>query len=85
MATFANNDEFFDALRRLIEAWCDRRCLRALHGVLGGYIAFNGLNDGWADLRDGLRNVRAFARDELSDNEMEVLNDLNRAADAALL
>jgi hypothetical protein len=84
MTTFANNEEFFTALRHLIEAWCDRRCLRALHGVLGGYLGFNGLTDSWAELRGGLRGVRAFARDELTDVELDVVDDLIRAADQAL-
>ena len=84
MTDIANNDEFFAALRQLIEAWCDRRCLRALHSVLGGYLGFNGLTDGWAGLRDGLRSARAFARDELTDAEIEAVDDLIRAVSKTL-
>jgi len=30
MPEIASNEEFFRMLHQLIEAWCDRRCLRAL-------------------------------------------------------
>jgi hypothetical protein len=30
MTTFQSNEEFFDALRQLMERWCDQRRLREL-------------------------------------------------------
>jgi hypothetical protein len=83
MATFNSNEEFFSALRTLIEKWCDRRCLKALHSILGAYLAFNGLIDGWGELHIALQDVRAFARTELQADEPERLDDLIRAADDA--
>ena len=83
MAKFASNDEFLGSLRGLIENWCDRRCLRALQGILGAYLAFNGLTDGWGELRIALQNVRALARTELSEDERREVDDLIRAADHA--
>ena len=84
MAKFASNDEFLASLRELIEKWCDRRCLSALQGILGAYLAFNGLTDGWGELRVALQNVRALARTELTEDESARVDDLIRAADDAL-
>jgi hypothetical protein len=84
MQTFDSNESFLVALRVLIDTWCDRRCLKALNNVLGAYLAFDGLTDSWADLSVALQNVRAFARTELSAQEIEELNGLIRAAEEAL-
>ena len=46
-------------LSRLIETWCDRRALGALAVVLPAYTSNNGLTDGWADVMDALRSLRA--------------------------
>ena len=73
--------EFLALLRRLIDAWCDRRCLKALSRILPAYLSFNGFTDGWGALREALRNVRAFARDELTDQEVEGVANLIAAAD----
>jgi hypothetical protein len=80
-ALFADNTEFLAALRGLIEAWCDRRCLGTLSTILPGYLGLNGLTDGWAGLYDALRNVRAFSRDNLPQQEMEMVDRLIRAAE----
>jgi hypothetical protein len=80
MKRFDGNEDFVVALQALIEHWCDRRCLRSLHHVLGAYLAFNGLTDSWGDLHLALQNVRAFARTELKADELKELNDLINAA-----
>jgi hypothetical protein len=79
-----SNEEFFGVLRALIEKWCDRRCLKALYRILGGYLGFNGLTDSWGDLRTALQDVRAFARNELTPDELKDVDDLIRAVDRAL-
>ena len=84
MAKFSTNDEFFRALRTLIEKWCDRRCLKALHRILGAYLAFNGLTDGWGELCIALQDVRAFARAELKADELIEVDDLIRVAEQRL-
>ena len=84
MAIFNSNEEFFNALRTLIDKWCDRRCLKALQRILGAYLAFNGLTDAWGELHIALQNVRAFARSELKADELKELDDLIRAADDVL-
>lgn len=64
--------------RRLVEAWCDRRCLRALHHVLAAWPRVNPLTDGWGDFLGALKNVRVFARDELTPAEAATVDDLIR-------
>ena len=56
-------------VRELVEAWCDRRCLIALRYALQGYPLHDELTDGWASLLDALQTVRAFAREDLTDDE----------------
>ena len=80
MAEIATSAEFFSTLRCLIDAWCGRRCLKALSRILPAFLGFNGLTDGWRDLYDALRNVRAFAKDELTESEMETVSSLIAAA-----
>ena len=80
MVEVANSAEFFAALRNLIEAWCDRRCLKALNHVLPAYLSFNRLTDGWNRLYDALRNVRTFAQDELTASELDTVSVLIRVA-----
>lgn len=81
MSKFKDNYAFLAALRLLVETWCDRRCLKALHYILGSYLAFNGMTDGWGDLLGSLRNVQTFAKDELQPSELDELDDLIRTID----
>lgn len=84
MRTYANNADLLAQLRSLIDSWCQRQCLKALMHVLPGFFAFNGLTDGWGELREALSRVRAFARNELTSAELETISDLIAAADRAL-
>ena len=74
-------EELFQTLQLLVEAWCDRRCLRALRHVLQGYPLSSPLTDGWSELLLALQNVRAFARSELTEAERAALEDCIRAVD----
>lgn len=60
----------------LVDAWCERRCLRALREVLRSWPLSSGLTDEWAQLLDALEKVRAFARAELTDAELIELDAL---------
>lgn len=79
-----NRAELFRALQSLVDAWCDRRCLRALRVVLPGYPLASPFTDGWGELLKALQNVRAFAPDELTERERVVLDDAIRTVDHAL-
>jgi hypothetical protein len=79
-----DNKKLFSSIQRLVEAWCDRRCLRALRYILHGYPLASPHGDGWGELLLALQGVRAFARDELAAEEQELLEDCIRAVDGAV-
>jgi len=76
MVEETGSDEPFQALHKLIRAWCDRRCLEALNLILPAYLTFNGLTAAWRRLYDALNNLRASARHELTDEEAEEVDNL---------
>jgi len=69
------NSQFFSVLQSLIDAWCDRRCLSALRRILVAYPMSSGLTDEWGELSIALENVRAFARDEITESELQSLEE----------
>ena len=77
------NEELFKVIRSLVEAWCDRRCLSALRRILAAYPLSTLSTDSWCELGIALQDVRAFARNELTGPELELVNDaiieINRA------
>jgi hypothetical protein len=81
MKGIADNAEFFVVLRRLIDAWCDRRALRPLSLVLGPYLAFDGLTDTWGKLLIALKTVSASYQKDISETELDSVRDLIRAAE----
>ena len=71
-----SNEELFANLRTLVEAWCDRRCFNALRRILPAYpMPANALTDNWAELAIALEEVRAFARTEITDSELQAINE----------
>jgi len=68
--------EVVSRVSRLIDAWCERRCLIALRQILSGWPLPSGLTDDWGQLLDGLKGVRAFAIDEITEDEREELERL---------
>ena len=68
--------EFMAALAALIDEWCAQRRLAHLAAVLPSFIAFNGLTDGWAGLRDGLMAAVGLGPDGLPPAEWETLQRL---------
>jgi hypothetical protein len=82
--TLETHEEFSPALLHLIDRWCDQRRLPALARLLPGYVAFNGLSDGWEGLRAGLMSVRTLGVEAVGESDWAVLGDLIRATDAAL-
>jgi hypothetical protein len=63
------HDEFLHTLKALADTWCERRALRPLHRFLGGYLALNGLTDGYADLEVALQDVLAFGKGDFTEEE----------------
>jgi hypothetical protein len=81
MAQNSNNHPL-EVIQGLVESWCDRRCLRALRAVLQGYPLISPLGDGWGELRLALENVRAFAREEITTEELRAVDNLIRQLEA---
>jgi hypothetical protein len=69
-----SNEDLFKAIDNLVNAWCDRRCLKALRSVLQGWPLVSGLSDDWANLYEALRQVCALAKDELTKAEIDDLD-----------
>jgi hypothetical protein len=65
-----------ESVKTLIDAWCERRCLSALRHILQGYPLHNSMTDGWADLLRALEDVRTFAKDQLTEEEKQIVNEL---------
>lgn len=84
MKDYASNEEFFRDLRALVERWCDERKLSALSRLLPGYLSYNGLADGWADLLESLKSARALGHEALSSKDWDTLKDLIHASEAAV-
>ena len=76
-----NDQELFQALQKLVDAWCERRALQALRCILRGYPLVNPLTDGWADLMRALQDVRAFAREEITPKELKSIDECIRVID----
>jgi hypothetical protein len=76
MVEMVSGDEPTAVLRKLIYAWCDRRCLEALKYVLPAYLSFNGLHEAWSSLYNALRDVQAYAGYELAEAELEEVSSL---------
>jgi len=73
-----NQEQFFQTLQRLVDAWCDRRALQALRYILRGYPLSSPLTDGWAELMAALKDVRACARDEVTPEELRSIDECIR-------
>jgi hypothetical protein len=69
MASARSPQDVFSEIERLVGAWCDRRCLKALRAILGGWPLSAGLTDQWGNLLDALEKVRAFSGSELTEDE----------------
>jgi hypothetical protein len=72
-----------DEIKTLIDRWCDRHEYRALHIVLDAWLAFNGLSEGWASLRDALRSAYALCPN-LPAEERELLKTYYIQIDAMM-
>jgi hypothetical protein len=74
--------KFNARIESLIHAWCDRRELRALAGLLPSWLYNNGLTDGWEELAASLRTTSKS--DGLPARERGELRELWIELDAVL-
>ncbi len=63
-----------DEIESLGEAWCARRELKALAGLLPSWLANNGLTDGWVALAEALHHVSTYR--DLPPQEREALKQM---------
>jgi hypothetical protein len=82
--SYQNNREFLAAYRGLLDCWCARRCFKALLYALPGFFAFNGMTDGWGEVRYALRRVRGLVSEELTAGEIDTIGDLLACVDSLL-
>jgi hypothetical protein len=83
MKDFRSNEEFSGALQTLLGRLCDDRNFAALARLLPGYLAFNGLGDGWHELCGALKATRGLGHDAFKPRDWDDLNDLIHAANSA--
>lgn len=76
--------EISDRVARLVDAWCERRSLRALREILRAWPPSGTLTDDWANLGEALKGVRAFAQPDLLDEEKNEVERLIAAVDEAV-
>jgi hypothetical protein len=76
--------ELAAAVDELVDQWCERRSLRALRQILVAWPSPLRLTDDWGQLREALRNVLAFARPELSSDEIGAVEEAITAIDVAM-
>jgi hypothetical protein len=76
--------ELLAALQWLTEAWCDRRSLTALRYLLPAYPLPSTDPEGFNALLIALKDVRAFAREELTEPELLLVNDCVLVVDRKL-
>lgn len=67
--------DIFAVIDALIDRWCERRALKPLRLILTAYPP-NGLTDGWHELYNALRDVRALCRDELPEADNKDINQV---------
>jgi hypothetical protein len=72
-----------DAIRRLVDNWCERKHYGPLALVLPAWISNNGLTDGWVVLHDALKHAYAMCTD-LPPDERDALKQAYIAIDVAL-
>jgi hypothetical protein len=79
-----SNEQLFQEVRGLVETWCDRRALRALRHILHGYPVASPLTDGLAELMIALKNVRAFAAEEITAEKLSTIDECVRVIGRAV-
>jgi hypothetical protein len=79
---YSSAEEFLIALRQQIDRWCDQRHLSALRNVLPGYLAINGLGDGWSLLYRALKATRGLGHAAFTPDDWDTLNDLIHASES---
>lgn len=70
------NHEIFPKLDKLIDSWCDRRCLKPLCFILRDYPLCSELSDGWRVLLEALLEIKGICTHELTLEERRLLGEV---------
>ncbi len=63
-------------LNRLIDIWCERRCLKPLCYILRDYPLYMEANEEWKSILESLEEIKVICCHELAVEEREILSDL---------
>lgn len=63
-------------LHRLIDVWCERRCLKPLCYILRDYPLYMGLSEEWKSILESLQEIKGICCDELAVEERKILSEL---------
>lgn len=76
MRELTSNEEFFAALRALIDRIEEQGNAAAAHELRAGYSCLNGLTDGWALLMESMKRTIETNRREIAEPELSELRDM---------
>ena len=80
-----SGQEVTKAVAGLIDRWCEKRRLAALHSILPGFLSLNGLTDGWFELLNSLKATRALGHEYFEPQDWDLLSELISAVDQMLM
>ena len=63
-------------LNRLIDVWCERRCLKPLCYILRDYPPCIELMEEWKNILESLQEIKSICRHELAVEERKILLEL---------
>jgi hypothetical protein len=71
-------------LDALIDGWCERRAIRPLQYLLRAYPRSLAHTDQQYELLDALKDVKGLCREDLTQDERRMLNDIHNTLEDAL-
>lgn len=63
-------------LNRLIDSWCERRCLQPLCYILRAYPLYIELTEEWKSILESLKEIKGLCCHELAVEERKILSEL---------
>ena len=65
-------------LNKLIDSWCERRCLKPLCYILRDYLIYTELTEGSGGILESLQEIKGLCCHELAVEERRLLSELIR-------
>ena len=70
------NTQIIEETAKLVDAWCERRCLMTLGFVLQGFPLHCYHTDGWGDLLLSLDKALLYGKKEMTPKEVDTLREI---------